>query len=190
MKGVLYRGTQEFFRDHVTGGIEALHAELERDPPLLAFIKQQFLPSSWYDVLPVAPLIRAEARAMRLTLTHYLRLRARYQAERDIRGVYRFLVTLASPDAVAQRLPRVMAQMFDFVKTESRIIEPGRVEMTIHGFPAVLVEWYSGCFSEYADVALRLAGARWVTITSAAPVPQEMCAGVPLVTIAIEALYA
>lgn len=189
VKGVLYRGTQEYFAKEVPGGIEALYAQLADDPALLAFIQQTFLPSSWYDVLPAARLIRAEARAVGLTLARYLRLRTRYQAERDIGGVYRVLLKLASPDLVANRLPRLMAQMFDFGTTDTRVLATGHLDMRMRAFPAALVDWYVGCFGVYADVALRLAGAQNVAVTTKTPLPDGDRDGIPLVVIGIEVRY-
>lgn len=190
VKGVLYRATQEYFRDQVQGGLESLYAELAGEPEILEFIQQPFLAGSWYDVLPVATLIHAEARAMRLPLASYLRVRARYQAESDIHGVYRFLLKLVSPDSVAMRLPRLMAQMLDFGTTESKLVEPGHAELTMRGFPAALTDWYTFGFNVYADVAIRLAGAKKVTVTIHPSQPEPSRDGIPMVTINMEARYA
>src|ERR1700748_3163446 len=97
VKGSVYLATHEFFAQRVRGGMDTLYAELRNEPALLAFMQQKFLPSSWYDVLPVAQLIEAEARAMGVPLGQYLRVRTRYQADRDIAGVYRFIMRLVSP---------------------------------------------------------------------------------------------
>lgn len=137
----------------------------------------------------MAPLIRAEARAVGQTLAGYLRHRGRYQAERDIHGVYRFLLKLASPDTVAQRLPRVVQQMLDFGQVESHLIESGHMEMRMSGFPAVLNEWYVGGFSAYADVALRLAGAGKVNVVTKPSEPDGDRDGIPLIVVRIEAWY-
>src|SRR6478736_448451 len=93
VKGVLYLGTQKYFQTEVPGGLERL-AETLDDPSVKAFIQQKFLPSSLYDVLPVAPLIRAEAEVCHQTVPSYLRKRAAFQAREDISGVYRWLLKL------------------------------------------------------------------------------------------------
>ena len=113
VKGVLYLGTLSFFEQNATGGTQALLDEID-DPDLLRFIKQRFLPSSWYDVLAAPQLIDAEARAMRLGVKPYLLHRTKWQAKRDLGGVYRFVLKLASPELVVKRLPRIALQMFDF----------------------------------------------------------------------------
>src|SRR5690349_3398739 len=97
-------GTKAFFAAKVPGGLQELYRSID-DPELLAFIQQKFLPCAWYDVLPVVPLIRAEAKAMRHSVRRYLQLRSGYQAHQDLSGVYRFLLKIASTEAVALRLP-------------------------------------------------------------------------------------
>src|SRR5687768_13596595 len=77
VKGNVYLGTQQFFATQVEGGVAALIAAID-DPKLKDFIQQKFLPVAWYDALPAAPLIRAEAKAMGLKVSHYLRLRSTF----------------------------------------------------------------------------------------------------------------
>ena len=150
-------GTQAFFEQKIPGGLELLHRSIQ-DPQLLAFIQQKFLPVAWYDVLPAVPLIRAEARALGLTPRRYLTLRSAYQAERDLTGVYRFLIKVAGAENVAVRLPRLFTQIFDFGASDASVLEPGHVRGFVRGFPAVLYEWFSIALEAYATTALRLTG--------------------------------
>jgi hypothetical protein len=116
-KGVLYLGTQSFFAENVRGGLDALASEIQ-DEALRAFITQKFLPASLYDVMAVPALVAYEARALRMGHDDYLLHRTRYQAKKDLGGVYAWLLRLASPRLVATRLPRIMLQMFDFAQAE------------------------------------------------------------------------
>jgi hypothetical protein len=159
VKGGVYIGTQKYFAKQVKGGLDALHAEI-KDPALLEFIQQKFLPSSWYDVLPVYELIRAESRALGQTVARYLHERAVFQVEQDIGGVYRFLLKLASAQSVALRLPRMLTQVLDFGEHDAKQVAPGHVEAKLRGYPAMLWEWYSSAFTVYSERALALAGAR------------------------------
>src|SRR6516225_6947328 len=99
VKGVVYLGTQKYFTNDVPNGMARL-AETIDDPLVRDFIAQRFLAASWYDVLPVAPLIRAEAEVCGQTVAQYMRKRAAFQAREDIGGVYRWLLKLASPELV------------------------------------------------------------------------------------------
>jgi hypothetical protein len=188
VKGGIYLGTVKFFTRQVEGGLEALYKEIE-DPALLAFIQQKFLPSSWYDVLPVAPLIRAEARAMKLTTMQYLRQRTQFQVREDIGGVYRMLLKLISPESVAMRLPRLLTQIFDHGSAEARLVEPGHIESTLSGYPKILWEWYSTAFEIYSETAIGLAGGKKASSLARPPEDMGESDGVPLIRFRMDARW-
>jgi hypothetical protein len=165
VKGNIYLGTQAFFEHKVPGGLELLYSAI-RDPELLAFIQQRFLAVAWYDVLPAVPLIRAEARALGLTVRRYLTLRSAYQAERDLTGIYRFLLKVAGTEMVALKLPQLFVQIFDFGASDARVIEAGHVRGYVRDFPSSLSEWFSISIETYAMTALRLTGANEGSVAS------------------------
>jgi hypothetical protein len=185
VKGTIYIGTNKFFTKEVPGGLDALYAQIE-DPKLLAFIQQKFLPSSWYDVLPVAPLIRAEARAMKLTVAHYLKQRTVFQAKEDIHGVYRFLLRLLSPEMVGKRLPRLLTQIFNHGTNDTRLVEPGWIQSVLDGYPRILWEWYSTAFQVYAETALVIAGAKKASGIVRPPEGERIEQGVPLMRMRLD----
>lgn len=182
VKGVLYLGTQKYFQNDVPDGMAKLAETLE-DPSVKEFIQQKFLPSSWYDVLPVAPLIRAEAEVCHQTVPSYLRKRAAFQAREDISGVYRWLLKLASPETVALKIPRLLTQIFDFGDSYTERLDEHVVQMELRQFPAALSEWYSTAFEVYAETALGLAGAKNVSLVLKATPTGTHASGVPLVTL-------
>ncbi|APR87364.1 hypothetical protein A7982_12713 [Minicystis rosea] len=183
-KGVLYLGTQSFFDTNLLGGTEKLVADIA-EPERRAFITQKFLPSGWYDVMPVPGLIAYEARALRMTLDQYLVHRTRWQAKKDLGGVYGWVLKLASPAAVATRLPKVFSQMFDFATAPPGVVTGKQVTATMGGVPAPLEAWLSTAIKIYAETGLRLAGASHVDMHLRA-VPAGERAGVPLVNLDVE----
>jgi hypothetical protein len=188
VKGIVYQGTHLFFEEKVRGGVSALYHEI-RDDQLLAFIEQRFLPSSWYDVLPIARLIKHEARAMRLSVPHYLRLRTRYQAEKDIGSVYKFLLKLVSLDQVALRVPRIVGQIFDFGEANATMLDHGHVALHMKGLPTVLVEWCSTAFDVYVDTALKMSGAKETEIVLQAGEAEGKVQGVDCITLKMDVRY-
>lgn len=182
VKGVLYLGTQKYFTTEVPDGLAKLVQTLD-DPSVRAFIQQKFLAASLYDVLPVAPLIRAEAEVCQQTVSAYLRKRAAFQAREDIGGVYRWLLKLASPELVALKLPRLLTQVFDFGDSFTERIDERCIRVEVREFPQALSEWYSTAFDVYAETALGLAGAKNIDVRMK-PVPTGRHAtGVELVTL-------
>jgi hypothetical protein len=178
-------GTQNYFAAHVDGGMGALLASIDQ-PALRAFIEQPFLASAWYDVLPVAPLVVAEARATRQSTEAYLRERTRFQAKQDLGGVYKFILWLASPEAVAQRLPRMLTKLFDFGEMSVAVVEPRHVRATVTGYPALLSDWYVNTFDVYAEAALKAAGAGLVGVTASSPRVTDRRHAVDLVTFVLD----
>ncbi|MEO8798927.1 MAG: hypothetical protein ABI551_13650 [Polyangiaceae bacterium] len=174
VKGVLYLGTLGFFEQTVRGGSQALFDEIQ-SPELLAFIQQKFLPSSWYDVMPALPLIEAEARAMRLGVKPYLLHRTRWQAQHDLSGVYRFVLRIASPEMVLNRLPRIATQMFDFPAPQATAwIERKQGVVLIANIPVPLADWLETSFKVYIETALGLAGANGVRSSRAHRWPSHL----------------
>ncbi len=182
IKGVLYQGTRSFFSTKVKGGMDALFAQLA-DDQLRAFIGQQFLASSYYDVLPVYPLIYAEARACNMPLQVYLRQRSEFQAEQDMGGVYKVLLKLASPDAVVARLPRLATQLLNFAKCDLVETATSSRTLVLSGMPAVLVGWYMNGLAVYAQHALKLSGARNCQVSMLPAEPEPPVHGVDVVRV-------
>ena len=182
VKGVLYQGTQGFFEQNVRGGLGALADEIA-EPELREFITQSFLASGWYDVMPVPALIAYEARALRMGLEEYLLHRTRYQAKRDLGGVYSWILKLATPALVGSRLPKIMGQMFDFVRVETQRVEDDAFEVLFHGIPLPLEHWLHVCLGVYAETAMKLAGARSVDVAPPRPRAEGEIEGVRVATL-------
>jgi len=189
IKGIIYQGTQIFFEEHVRGGLHALYQEI-RDDETLAFISQKFLPASFYDVMPVARLIRYEARALRLPVPQYLTMRTRFQAERDIGTVYKFLLKLVSLEQVGLRVPRIIGQLFDFGRVEATVVGEGHIELVLHGWPEVLLEWCRTAFEVYVNTAMRLSGAKEASLKLTSHLNEDAPRGIPLVKLKMDIHFA
>jgi hypothetical protein len=179
VKGLIYARTHMYFTEHVEGGPAAVLPHLPSDT-LRDFFQQTFVAATWYDALPMAPLIRAEARACALPVKEYLARRAGWQAEQDIHTVYRLLLKLASPSMVASRLATLVSRVIDF--GEPAVVERGdrRLRLVVRGMPDVLTEWYDNAMTVYGERALRLAGAKEPSVRVETAMPAAPAHGVPL----------
>src|SRR5215510_10920739 len=113
VKGVAYRGLLVSLQDRIEGTVERFFAALP-DDSLRKFFQQSFLASQWYDVYPLHRATTAATRAIGLTETEGLRQLTRANAERDVSGVYRTLLQVATPAQLAARLQRLNSTLFDF----------------------------------------------------------------------------
>lgn len=184
VKGLVYARTKGYFDAHVPGGSAALLESFPTDE-LRDFFSQQFLAMRWYDALPIEPLVEAEAACSHLSVASYLKKRAGWQAEEDIKTVYSLLLRIASPERVAMAMPRLMSQMMDFGTATVNLIEPRHVSVMLSGMPGPLVPWYEGGMTAYSERALLLAGAKRVAFDVTTPRTTGQRAGVPLVDMAI-----
>jgi hypothetical protein len=185
VKGIVYKRTHDFFRERHPSGPSAVLEHLPSDE-LRAFFEQPFTAGGWYDALPIAPLIRAEARALGQPLSTYLRERAEFQAHHDVNGLYKVLLKLASPDLVVSRLPRMIGQVVDFGTVELSDQRKGHLSATIRGMPHALVEWYGSAITVYCEVALKEAGAANPVVRLANAPITSVHEGVPLADIRYE----
>ncbi len=156
-KGLVYRGAQDFYALRVPGGVEAVAVRL--DPLERAFFEQRFLPGGWYDATQIFAISRSAAEASAITHAQLVRENAAWVARRDIHGVYKFLLRLASPGAVAVRLARASMQYFDFGTAESKLQGIGTCEAIQAGIPEVLGSWFAWAAEGFVPVALAASGA-------------------------------
>jgi hypothetical protein len=185
IKGVAYLGHTAYADGFIPGGAQAV-ADAFHDPALRAFFRQPFLAASWYDALPIVPVWHVCARLLGLNDHDFLRVRTQHQAERDIGGVYRFLLKLASAEAVALRVPWVVQRYFDFGTTEASVVAPGLVRAVVSGVPAILVPWLRVVSETYLRVALELAGAKTVQILRLPTVATGEAYGQRLTAVGVE----
>lgn len=187
-KGNLYQGTIAFFQHNCPGGFAAL-VQAAEDPQLKDFLSQSFLTGGMYEVMLVPELIELEARVMRLELGKYLDKRTRWQADRDIGGVYRMLLKLASPETVAARLPKVMTQTFNFGRPTTVEVGPRHFTTEMAGVPVPLRYWLETCIAIYVETALAMAGAKHPIVRVLPAKPEAPMQGYPLVTLRFDARW-
>lgn len=161
-KGLVYRGAQEFYAQRIPGGVATVTAGL--DPPTQAFFGQPFLPHAWYDALPIVEISRVAAHAAGVTHATLVRENSAWLARRDVHGVYKFLLKLASPAAVAVRLPRASMQYFDFVESNATMASERECVAVQTGIPDPMVHWFAWAIEGFAPVALAAAGAKDVAV--------------------------
>jgi len=184
VKGGVYLATREYHDTRVAGGYAATCEKLAS--PLRKFAEQRFVMGGWYDALPLTDLAVAAAHACGVPFHSFVREGGLYQAERDIRGVYRVLLKLVSPESIASRLGKLAGLYFAFGEASAELVSPGRAVATHRGVPALLVPFYLAASEGFTQAALTATGARGVSVRW--PPPQEDGArdGVATMTVRLE----
>jgi hypothetical protein len=186
-KGSIYLGSQEFAAARIAGGWPSVVAQAAHDPALKAFAEQRFLAASWYDALPLVELARAGARAAGLSFPAFARQRTEWQAEHDVRGLYRFLLRLSSPDIIIDRVGRMALQRFDFGSAKIEPLSERRVRAIRGGVPLPFAAWQVAMTEPYTLHLMRMAGARDAFFRAQPFVVDGAAHGLPTVTITFAA---
>jgi hypothetical protein len=190
MKGSAFIGHLDYVKRFVAGGLEAHFAGF-RDQRQAQFLQQQhFLPSSFYDILPLVAAGYVCARQARISFTQFIRMRSRFQAERDIEGVYRTLLKISSPQLAISRLPTLQAQYFDFPgHGEAEVVEPGKAVMGRRQLPVIIAKWFTVVYETYIEVILEASGAKTVLVRSNSEARDVAAFGFPTVRYRCEVLW-
>ena len=182
-KGLVHAGAVGFWDATVPGGAPAVRATLvdSGHEQVARFYETRFTPGGWYPVLPVLTSAVAAARLRRRAVADHVRENSVWVAERDLRGVYRVILSVASVEAVASRLGALSMRYFDFGSVETSPARRGVVESDRAGIPAALGPWFNWCAEGFVPVALTMAGAKSVEVRTAQPVPDGTSHGVATV---------
>lgn len=178
-KGLVFLGARQFYSEQVDGGCDAVRAYL--DPELATFFDQTFLSGAWYDVMPLLPISVAASRAARMPHSRMVRENAQWMAKRDLRGIYRLIVAVASAEMIVERLPALSLRYFDFGHADGKMVGDKSFETTRFGIPASLADWFVVATLGFVPYALGLAGAKDVRVHASPHAPDGHAHGVALV---------
>jgi hypothetical protein len=161
-KGLVYLGAREYYAARLSGGCDAVRAHLE--PELSTFFDQNFLSGGWYDAMPILPISVAAARASGKPHPKFVRENAEWMAKRDLRGIYKLIVTMASVETIAERLPDLSLRYLNFGRADGKMVGEKLFESNRYGIPAPLADWFVSATNGFVPVALGTAGATNVRI--------------------------
>jgi hypothetical protein len=178
IKGIAYRGIRRFFDETVPGGADAVIGDLGAEHA--RFFVGRFDASAWYDSLPMVALNQAGAHRARTTFFDIVRRGARWQAQEDLKGVYRVLLKFTKPQQILARLTRLNDRYFDFGALEVTSTSATTAEAIRSGVPKSMVEFMTASAVAYTEFALAATGAHHVEITARGHELEGLKAGVEL----------
>lgn len=181
IKGVAYRGQFDFYEDKVPGGKRAVLDAVD-DKALRAFLEQPFIASASYDIFPLARLHVPTAKLMGMEPDELIVFASRYQAEYDLRGIYKVILRAFNPLQVMEKIARVSAQYFNFATViQTTSVGPQRAKISRPAYPSILVDWYRLVLLGYLPVAVARTGAKDVQMEFHGEATGTEAFGVPLV---------
>jgi hypothetical protein len=152
-------------------------------PELREFASQMFVPLAWYDLMPVLEISKAVAATAQVSHAEYIRREAAWLGEQNMRGVYKLLLKLSSPEAVCKRFASIYSQLYDFGGVQTVDVQENAVSACAFGIPESLADWWMRATDAYLGVVLTAAGAKNPKIIWKALEPDGMLCGVALVRI-------
>jgi len=162
IKGLPYRGFVYFASRSLSRGLGELCDALE-DAELADFIRQPFLASSRYDLLPLRPLTAALARLLDRDFDELVADTAAAQARYDARTVFRRMFAGATLDDWHERIARFGAQYYGFGHSEGIREERGVVISRHVGVPEYMTPWFGPMQAAYGRESARILGGKDVT---------------------------
>ncbi len=172
----------DWFTKEVVGGYERVCAELEA--PVRNYLGQRFLAGSWYDYLPLFLLYRKASELTGIPLASLERTLGRNAAARDLRGIYKLLLMVASVQQALGRLPAAWRQYFNFGDACVSERQSKSGEFAVTGFPSVFAEDFLNVLDGWITCVLENAGGMLVTPERRPIVSDGETHGVPTTTIA------
>jgi hypothetical protein len=182
VRGNTYVFHQDYVREHLPGGLEAQREALgalgKHD-----FFDTLFLANGWYDVFPLVAMGYACAEVARTSFEAFITQRAEDQVVKDLKFFRRMLVKLASPVAVASRLPGIAASYFEFATMREPVVEDNMARSVMSGVPELIADWMQLTTCRFIAHVMSVNGAHDVVVdTHATPEPSGTAA-LPTVTI-------
>jgi hypothetical protein len=174
-RGILFSGVIQYIKDKSPGGADAVRERLGRNG---ADIDRMYLAASEYPILPLFRIATAAAAVNRRDIFPYLRERAMAAADADMRGVYKLLLKIASPESTAGQLWKAFNRYFAPCRAEAREVGPGKMDGTLTAIPSCLDGFYVASTEGFVHRAVELAGAKGITFTWSQPTPDTPRAGI------------
>ena len=185
MKGNPYRGLVRFVEKSIPGGLDRLCATFE-DARIATFLRQPFLASGRYDILPFFPISVALARLLGVPYDVLVETSTSAQARYDARTVYKRIFEGTKVTDIAERISRFNANYYDFGACVGENDSPTMFHIEHQRVPAYMLPWYAPMSVAYTSEVARIMGAVEAKGSSRAPEPAGKQAGFELANVRIE----
>jgi hypothetical protein len=182
IKGSYYRELQERLLDW-DRIVEAID-----DTAVREFGLQRFLATEWYDYLPVIMIARGLGIYFGCPADQAISEQAAKNARRQLSGIYKFVLSFASPEVGMRRMSNVYRQLYNFGRCEISISGDSAVS-TYHQWPLMMAWLYQLTTDAWVGTLLGIAGASRVKRTWSAPVPDGTRDGVDLVRLEVRTTW-
>ncbi len=174
-RGILFSAVVAYIKEKSAGGLAAVKAALG---PHADETDRIYLAAAEYPIAGLVRIAAAAATANQRDLFPFIRERAVATADADLRGIYKLLLKVTSPESTASHLWKAFNRYFAPCRADTRDLGPGKLVATLHGIPSCIDGWYVASTEGFVSRAVELAGAKGTTITWSQPLPDTPRAGI------------
>lgn len=178
IKGVAFRTHFEHWDASVRGGRQAVIAAME--PALRAFFERPIIASDSYDLYALAIADGVAATLANRPYNEYVFEGAENAAEYDLRGAYKLILRVFSPQQIMERVCKVSALYFNVGTIAPVFVEGKQARIRRRDFPAPLFPWLVPVTEGYMKVAVSRTGVKNLTIHTETFPPSKELHGVAL----------
>jgi len=158
------------------------------DAAVREFGGQRFLASEWYDYLPVLWMARGLGVYMGCPADQAITEQAIRNAKRQLSGIYKFVLSFASPEMGMRRMRNVYKQIYNFGRCE--ITVSGNTAATsYHEWPRMMAWLYQVTTDAWVGTLLKISGATGIRRDWAEPEPNGTRDGVELVRLEVKTTW-
>ena len=185
MKGNPFRGLVRFVETKLPGGMDRLCASFD-DPRIATFVRQPFLASGRYDILPFFPISASLARLLGVPYEQFTHRSTAAQARYDASTVYKRIFEGATVNDIPQRISRFNANYYDFAECTGTIDSPSAFHIEYKRIPAYIIPWFWPMTLAYTEEVARIMGAREVKGTMHPPIATSKISGFDVATLRLD----
>jgi hypothetical protein len=159
------------------------------DAAVREFGLQRFLATKWYDYLPVLLMARGLGIYFDCPADQAISEQAVENARRQLSGIYKFVLSFASPEVGMRRMSNVYRHLYNFGRCEISVSGDSAVS-TYHEWPLMMAWVYQVTTDAWVGTLFGISGATRVRRVWSAPVPDGTRDGVDLVRLEVRTTWA
>jgi hypothetical protein len=122
--------------------------------------RANFLPSTWYEVAPLAQALKHVAPQVKMSVQDVTREIARRNALNDLKTFYRVFLSIVAPVRVMSFTPQLWSTYVKFGVSRAIRNEQGHYVGECTGIPEQFIDWVCGAWLGFVPTTIEVAGGK------------------------------
>jgi hypothetical protein len=188
-RGLAFVSALKYVDTRLRGGRAAFLEALGPGDPFAPYYDQIFLVTGDYDVSPLVRLYTVVAAVEHTPVGRFIEARSRWSAESTTKGLWRPILKVSSPEAMAESTNQAFNRFFQPCHAEKVASHKGHFEGELHKLPACMSGLYTSSTVGFFGEAIEIAGGKGCKVEMARPEADGALAGVSLLRVRFTATW-